>query len=62
MWRRTPAFICLLDDDSGRIPMVFDGPRARPGLAEGAVCTVEATVVSNGRGLFLWNPFYRFEP
>jgi hypothetical protein len=62
VWHRTAAFICELDDDTGHITVVFDGPRAVPGMVKGALCTVEATVVSNGRGLFLWDPFYRFEP
>jgi hypothetical protein len=41
---------------------IFGGPRPVPGMVKGVVCTVEATAVSNGAVLVLWNPFYRFEP
>ncbi len=61
-WWRSPAYICRLDDDTGSITLVFGGPRPVPGIIKGALCTVEGTVQSNGGGLFLWNPFYRFEP
>jgi hypothetical protein len=61
-WRGMPAFICRLDDDTGSITLVFGGRRLVPGMVKGALCTVEATVLSNGAGLFLWNPHYRFEP
>jgi hypothetical protein len=61
-WRGRPAYICRLDDDTGWITLVFGGPRPVPGVVKGVVCTVEATAVSNGAGLVLWNPFYRFEP
>ena len=61
-WRRTPAYICQLDDDTGRLTIVFGGPRPIPVIVKGARCTVEATALSNGHGLALWNPHYRFEP
>ena len=61
-WRGLPAFICRLDDDTGTITVVFGGARRVPGMVKGALCTVEATVLSNGGALVLWNPFYRFEP
>jgi hypothetical protein len=61
-WRRTPAFICRLDDDTGCITVIFGGQRPVPGMIKGALCTVEATALSNGGGLLLWNPHYRFEP
>jgi hypothetical protein len=61
-WRGMPAYVCRLDDDSGTITMVFGAPRPVPGMVKGALCTVEATVQSNGGALHLWNPCYRFEP
>jgi len=61
-WRGTCAFVCRLDDGTGQIPLVFGGPRAVPGMRPGVRCTVEATAQDNGRSLFLWQPFYRFEP
>jgi len=61
-WRRAPAFVCRLDDDTGFLTLVFAGPRAVPGMVKGAVCTVEGTALTNGGALFLWDPFYRFEP
>jgi hypothetical protein len=61
-WRRRPAFICRLDDDTGCLTLVFGRPMPVPGMVKGAICTVEATAQSNGGSLFLWDPFYRFEP
>ncbi|HXQ43164.1 MAG TPA: hypothetical protein VN816_00875 [Acidimicrobiales bacterium] len=61
-WRRWPAYICRFDDDTGSITIVFGGPRPVPGIVKGVLCTVEGTALSNGAGLLLWNPFYRFEP
>jgi len=60
-WREVPAFICQLDDGTGSLTVVFGGPRPVAGMVEGARCTVEATALSNGAGLVLWNPWYRFE-
>jgi hypothetical protein len=60
-WRGMPAYVCRLDDDSGSITIVFGGPRPVPGMVKGALCTVEATALSNGHGLALWNPYYRLE-
>ena len=60
-WRRNPAFLCRFDDGTGTITVVFGGPRPIPGIVKGARCTVEATAISNGHSLVLWNPFYRFE-
>ncbi len=62
VWRRMPAFICVLDDDTGRITLIFGGSRPVPGMVTGAMCTVEGTALTNGGGLVLWNPYYRFEP
>ncbi len=61
-WWQSPAYVCRLDDDTGSILLVFGGPRPVPGMIKGALCTVEGTAQSNGGALFLWNPFYRFEP
>jgi hypothetical protein len=61
-WRSVPAFVCRLEDDTGSITIVFAGPRPIPGMDKGALCTVEATAQSNGASVYLWNPFYRFEP
>ena len=61
-WRGAAAFIYRLEDDTGTITLVFGGPRPVPGMVKGALCTVEGTAQSNGGALFLWNPFYRFEP
>jgi hypothetical protein len=61
-WRRAPAFVGRLDDDTGLLTLVFGGPRAVPGMGTGAVCTVEGTALTHGGALFLWDPFYRFEP
>lgn len=50
----------VLDDGSGTIVLCFDGRSAVPGVAPGAVVTVEGTVaVVRGRRL-LRNPLYRF--
>jgi hypothetical protein len=61
-WRRMPAYICQLDDGTGRLTLIFGSPRPVPGIVSGARCTVEATVLSNGGGFVLWDPYYRFEP
>jgi hypothetical protein len=61
-WRRCPAFICRIDDDTGFLTIIFGGPRPVPGIVKGVLCTVEGTALSNGGDLMLWNPFYRFEP
>jgi hypothetical protein len=61
-WRCIPAYICRLDDATGRLTLVFNGPRPVPGIVTGARCTVEATALSNGHGVALWNPHYRLEP
>jgi hypothetical protein len=61
-WRGVPSLILQLDDASGSITVVFSGRRSVPGVLKGARCTVEATAMSNGGALVLWNPFYRFEP
>lgn len=61
LWRRMPAYICRLDDETGCITILFGGRRPVPGMVKGAQCTVEGTAISNGRVLFLWNPHYRFE-
>jgi hypothetical protein len=60
-WQSLPAFVCQLDDGTGRLAVAFGGPRSIPGFVPGARCTVEATALSNGRALLLWNPLYRFE-
>jgi hypothetical protein len=57
-----PAFICQLEDGSGRLSIAFGGARPIPGFVPGVRCTVEATALTNGRALVLWNPYYRFEP
>ena len=61
-WRGRCSFVCQLDDGTGRIALVFTGPRPVPGMCPGVRCTVEATALDNGHSLFLWQPFYRFEP
>jgi hypothetical protein len=60
-WRGVRSYICQVEDGTGRLTIVFGGPRPVPGIVEGAQCTVEATALSDGGGLVLWNPFYRFE-
>jgi hypothetical protein len=61
-WRGVPSTICQLDDGTGCLTIVFSGRTPVPGMEKGALCTVEATALSNGGEIFLWNPFYRFEP
>jgi hypothetical protein len=61
-WRGVSSYVCQLDDGTGCLTIVFSGRARVPGLVKGARCTVEATAVSNGHGLVLWNPHYRFEP
>jgi hypothetical protein len=61
-WRNEPCHVYQLDDGTGLLSVVFTGPRAVPGMIEGARCTVEGTALDDGDGIVLWNPFYRFEP
>jgi hypothetical protein len=60
-WRAMPAFLCRLSDGTGQLTLVFGGPKPVAGMVVGSRCTVEATALSNGAGLVLWNPWYRFE-
>ena len=61
-WRGICSFVGQLDDDTGQIALVFDGSRPVPGMRPGVRCTVEGTAQDNGHILFVWLPFYRFEP
>jgi hypothetical protein len=58
----TLSYVCLLDDDTGEIGLLFLGQRGVAGMVAGTRCTVEGTArLADGR-LMVWNPIYRIEP
>lgn len=57
----TPSYLCLLDDGTGELGLLFLGRRRVAGMVVGTRCTVEGTArMADGR-LIVWNPFYRIE-
>jgi hypothetical protein len=50
-----------LEDATGEIHLVFLGRRGIPGLAPGAVVTVEGTAGVDNDRLVLLNPLYQIE-
>jgi hypothetical protein len=56
------SYVCLLDDGTGEIGLLFLGRRRVPGLVVGSRCTVEGTARMGDRRLMVWNPFYSIEP
>jgi RecG-like helicase len=58
----SPAYRCVLSDDTGELCVIFLGRSAVTGLLVGTRCHVEGMIgVRDGR-LVLWNPPYRLAP
>jgi two-component system sensor histidine kinase KdpD len=53
-----PAYLCVLDDGTGEIDLLFLGRREVPGLGVGARCRAEGTARVEGGRLVVWNPLY----
>jgi hypothetical protein len=58
----TPAFRCLLADDTGQIDLLFLGRAAVAGLEPGRRCRAVGTVAARDGRAVLWNPRYWLEP
>jgi hypothetical protein len=58
----TSSYLCMLDDSTGELGLLFLGRRSVPGLAIGTRLTVEGTARMEGGQLVVWNPIYRIEP
>jgi hypothetical protein len=58
----SPSYLCLLDDGTADIGLLFLGQRHVAGMVVGTRCTVEGTAQMDGGRLVLWNPVYRIEP
>ena len=57
----TGFYVCLLDDGTGEIGLLFLGPPSVAGMVVGTRCTVEGTARIAGGRLVVWNPLYRIE-
>ncbi len=58
----TLSYVCLLDDGTGEIGLLFLGQSCVAGMVAGTRCTIEGTArMADGR-LMVWNPLYRIEP
>ena len=58
----TFSTLCLLDDGTGEIGLLFLGRRHVGGIAVGTRCTIEGTARMTDGRLIVWNPLYRIEP
>jgi hypothetical protein len=58
----TASYLCMLDDRTGALGLLFLGRRSVAGLAVSTRCTVEGTARMEGGRLVVWNPLYRIEP
>jgi RecG-like helicase len=58
----TSSYLCMLDDGTGELGLLFLGRRSVAGLAVGTRRTVEGTARMEGGQLVVWNPIYRIEP
>lgn len=58
----TASYLCMLDDGTGELGLLFLGRRSVAGLAVGTRCTAEGTARMEGGQLMVWNPIYRIEP
>jgi hypothetical protein len=52
------SYLCVLDDGTGEVDLLFLGRRSVPALAPGARCHVEGTARLEGGRLIIWNPLY----
>ena len=57
----TASYLCVLDDGTGELELLFLGRRSVTGLGVGTRCTVEGTARMDGGRLVVWNPLYRIE-
>jgi hypothetical protein len=55
------CYLCVLDDGTGEVDLLFLGRRGVPALAAGARCHVEGTARLEGGRLTIWNPAYYLE-
>ena len=58
----SPAWRCVLADDTGDLDLVFLGRSAIAGMGEGTRCSVQGTATPRQGRLTLWNPCYQVEP
>lgn len=58
----TASYLCMLDDGTGELGLLFLGRRSVAGLAVGVRCTAEGTARMEDGQLVVWNPLYRIEP
>ena len=52
------SYLCLLDDGTGELGLVFLGRHRVAGMVVGTRCTIEGTARMQGGGLVVWNPLY----
>jgi hypothetical protein len=61
-WRQSAYLECTVEDDSGRLLVVFSGRRRIPGIALGTRMTVEGVVGEHRGHLAILNPNYTLAP
>ena len=55
------AYLCLLDDGTGKIRLAFTGRSRIPGLTTGSWCSVEGTAMVREGELTVTNPAYELK-
>lgn len=55
---RSRAYLCRLDDGTGRITLAFSGRESVPGVVVGTRCRIEGTAQLVEELLVVWNPLY----